>query len=78
MQRQDVRTQPQRIFQTNLAEWAQSFLTDCLVRGLSSGTVAFYHRKLSAFRDFSTAQQVTRLGQVDVNHLRRFSLTPTR
>ena len=75
MQSQTAAAQAQGILQKiALAEWAASFLTDCLVRGLSSGTVNFYRKKLAAFCDFSDAQQVTRLDQVDANHLRRFFL----
>uniref|UniRef100_A0A7C6EDY2 Integrase n=1 Tax=candidate division WOR-3 bacterium TaxID=2052148 RepID=A0A7C6EDY2_UNCW3 len=70
----DTSTQAQRIFQVSLSEWVQSFLTDCKVKGLTSGTISFYRRKLTTFCDFSTAQMVTRLDEVDADHLRRFFL----
>lgn len=54
--------------------WADAFLLDRKVGGLSEGTIGFYRTKLKLFIDFCDSQVVTQITQITPNTIRLFLL----
>ncbi|UCH59616.1 MAG: tyrosine-type recombinase/integrase, partial [Anaerolineales bacterium] len=59
---------------SHILTWANAFLVDRKVGGLSEGTIGFYKTKLELFTDFCDSQIVTQITQITPNTIRLFLL----
>lgn len=52
--------------------WMHVFLMSCRSRNLSSGTIEFYEKKLTAFRQFCSDLAITDITQISADNIRQF------
>ena len=57
---------------THILTWIEAFLIDRKARGLSSGTIEFYHKKLKQFTDWCNTQLITDITELTAPQLRLF------
>jgi integrase/recombinase XerD len=55
-----------------LLSWAEGFLLDRKVRGLSEGTLRFYKQKLDLFLTFADSREITQVKQITPTELRLY------
>ena len=55
-----------------IINWADGFLLDCKVRGLSKGTLRFYKQKLQLFFQYCELQQIVSVYSITANMIRGF------
>jgi len=65
-------TQGTIVINARIDEWAEQFLIDRRVRGLSKGTLEFYQTKLKAFLEYCESQLITEVEQLTPMILRRY------
>lgn len=57
---------------THILTWIEAFLIDRKARGLSSGTINFYNKKLNLFIDWCDTQLISDINQLTAPQLRLF------
>lgn len=61
--------------QGDLPTWAEGFLMDRKVRGLSDSTLMFYKQKLALFQAFAESREITQVEQITPNDLRLYLIS---